>query len=248
MLFKKKCPTCGVRNPRERVTCIGCGAPLALEKAEKQVATVPLETTEDDESADHNIFVSVAMNKACPECNSQNAYDCLNNPLIEDSTIGHCFDCGIYWCLECGYIFESVEERMECPHWEICDECLEEHGYIDQLEFIETVCSKCEQYDNGCQLDDLLQCDKRRELVCLYECDVSKCPNVRKETSGGSPKAIGSEYVKYVPGKCAYCNSSSVSETPERRIKGEIVDGYLWEMSCADCGSRWVALEKPDFQ
>ena len=248
MLFRKKCPACGAKNPKERMTCVECGAPLALEKAEKQVTAVPLETTEGDELTDRSVFVRAAMTKACPECSSQNAFDCVNNPLIEDDTIGHCLDCGIYWCLECGYVFESVEGGIECPHWEICDDCLEEHGYIGQLEFMETICSKCEHYDNGCQLDGPLECGKRWELVCPYEGDVSKCPNIGEETSGAYPKEIGSEYVKYVPGKCAYCNSSRVSETPKRRIKGTVVDGYLWDMSCTDCGLKWVALEKPDFQ
>ena len=291
MFFKKKCPNCGVKNPKERMICIECGAPLTLEQIERQVAEVPLETTEDIEPTtlcgtcqreldcsqkgifgrqicvqyeplptvellERDSFVEAAMVKACPECGSENYHDCENSPLLEDYTIGHCLDCGTYWCLECGYAFESVEEGIECPHWEICDDCLEEHGYIGQLEFMETICSKCEHYDNGCQLEDPLQCDERCQSICPYESAVSICPRiekmlmaaVEKEKSIADSENMESVYAKYIPGKCAQCGSSNVSETLKKKIKGNVVDGYLWDIRCADCGSKWVALEKPDFQ
>jgi len=44
MFFKKKCPSCGAKNDKERMACAECGAPLALEKAGRQV-TEPLERT-----------------------------------------------------------------------------------------------------------------------------------------------------------------------------------------------------------
>ena len=34
MFFKKKCPTCGVKNPKENMTCKSCGAPLELGRGE----------------------------------------------------------------------------------------------------------------------------------------------------------------------------------------------------------------------
>jgi len=120
------------------------------------------------------------MIKACPECGSENYHDCENNPLLEDHTIGHCLDCGIYFCLECGYVFQAVEEGIECPHWEICADCSEEHGYLDQLEFTETICSTCEHYSNGCQLEEPLQCDEQSQLLCPYESAVSICPKIER--------------------------------------------------------------------
>jgi hypothetical protein len=210
---------------------------------------VQYEPLPTDELLERDSFVLVAaMVKACPECGSENTHDYKTNPLLEDNTIGHCLDCGIYWCLECGYVFESVEEGMECPHWEICADCSDEHGYLDQLEFTETICSTCEHYDNGCQLEDPLECDKRRQFACPYEGAVSQCPKVEVKTSSADSQKMEGEYVKYIPGKCVYCGSSNVSETLKSTIKGAVIDGYLWDIRCADCGSNWVALEKPDFQ
>ena len=148
MFFKKKCSKCGAKNLKEHMTCADCGSPLAYEQIDGQATEEPLEAIEDTESttlcgtcqneldcSKKGIFglkicvqyeplstVEIrecSMVKACPECGSENYHDCENSPLLEDYTIGHCLDCGIYWCLECGYVFESVEEGIECPHWEI---------------------------------------------------------------------------------------------------------------------------------
>ena len=43
MFSKSKCPKCGARNSKERMTCAACGAPLALAPAKGQPAEVPLE-------------------------------------------------------------------------------------------------------------------------------------------------------------------------------------------------------------
>ena len=292
MFFKVKCPNCGAKNSKERMTCETCGTPLALGQVKRQVTEVPLEAMEDiDELGQVESQVTEVPLEAiediesttlcgtcrkelecfqkgiceletcnqyeplqedeiieCPECGSKNIHDCENSPLLEDDAIGQCLDCGIYWCLECGYVFESVEEGMECPHWEICADCSDEHGYLDWVEFMETICPTCEHYDNVCQLEDPLQCDKQWQLLCPYEGNVSQCPEVEEQMSRADSQKMGSEYVEYIPGKCAYCGSSNVSETLKRTIKGAVVDGYLWDIRCADCGSKWAALEKPDFQ
>ncbi len=61
----------------------------------------------------------------------------------------------------------------------------------------------------------------------------------------GSSHLSESEYAEYIPGKCVYCGSSNVTEILKKIIKGSILNGYLWNMSCTDCGSKWIALEKP---
>ena len=38
MFFKKKCPTCGAKNPKENMTCRNCGAPLELGRSEGPAA------------------------------------------------------------------------------------------------------------------------------------------------------------------------------------------------------------------
>jgi len=205
---------------------------------------------------EHDSSMEATMVKVCPECSSENCHDCEANPLLEDYTIGHCLDCGTYWCLECGYLFESVKEGMECPHWEICIECSDERGYLEKSEFEETICSTCEQYDKGCQLEDSLQCDEQSKLLCPYESTVSVCPKIEKllwtvfeeKVSIIDSQNIESEYISYIPGKCVHCGSSDVSEALKKTIKGAVTNGYLWDINCSTCGAKWVALEKPDFQ
>ena len=125
-------------------------------------------------------FVRSVMVGTCPECGSENTYDCENNPLLEDNTIGHCLECETYWCLECGYIFEAVEKEATCPHWDICDQCSKEHGYLDLGTFIEKICPKCELYDNGCGLEEPLECEKQWRYRCPYDSDVSGCPRIEE--------------------------------------------------------------------
>ena len=43
MFSKVKCPKCGAKNSKERMTCAECGAPLTLSQAEVQVTEVPPE-------------------------------------------------------------------------------------------------------------------------------------------------------------------------------------------------------------
>lgn len=43
MMFKKKCPVCGAKNSKERITCIECGIPFASREVVGQVARVSTE-------------------------------------------------------------------------------------------------------------------------------------------------------------------------------------------------------------
>ena len=58
----------------------------------------------------------------CPNCGSTNTRDC-ENTSIGDPTVGFCLDCGCIGCLTCGAVFNDGE--TECPHWGICERCLE---------------------------------------------------------------------------------------------------------------------------
>lgn len=283
MFFKVKCPNCGAKNSKERMTCAACGDSLVLGRVKNRTTEVPPEVIGDiesttlcegcqkeneclpkgvleretcdqyeplsvDELSESDELLHFVPGKVCPECGCKIIQDCKNNPLLEDDAIGQCLDCRTYWCLECGYIFKLVEKNMECPHWGICADCSEEHGYLSWIEFMETICPTCEYYDTDCQFEDSLQCDKQRQLICPHEADISQCPKVGAQTSNVDSSNMENEYVKYIPGKCIYCRSSNISETLKRTIKGEIADGYLWDICCANCRSEWVALEKPDYQ
>jgi len=126
-----------------------------------------------------NEFLRQVMVGACPKCGSENTDDCENDLVIDDITIGHCFDCGTYWCLECGYIFRPGEERQECPHWGICHECSTQNEYMSEDAFFTKICPTCEDYseEDGCQLADLSLCEKRKQFCCPYV-DFSECPKL----------------------------------------------------------------------
>jgi len=126
-------------------------------------------------------FIDQIKTGACPKCGSNNTYDC-DNPLeliVEDNTIGYCLDCSAYWCLECGYVFKEIRKHMQCPHWRLCAECSDEHGYLDGGQFIEEICPSCEHYDDGCMLEDPLKCEKQSTFLCPYADNVSACPKVK---------------------------------------------------------------------
>ena len=139
------------------------------------------ETMSLDELLERDEFIRAIMVGVCPKCGGEDTYDCENNSLLEDNTIGHCLECETYWCLECGYVFESLEEGMKCPHWNICEQCAEKRGYLDHFEFMETICPKCEYYDAGsCLLDDPLECDKQLLYICPFDSDVSECEEIQE--------------------------------------------------------------------
>lgn len=129
-----------------------------------------------DELAQRDKLVNAIMVGTCPKCGSENTYDC-DNPMeliINDSMVGHCLDCGIYWCLECGYIFREVKKGRSCPHWGFCATC----GYMDQSEFMNQICPTCEYYDNGCQLEKPAECEKEKQFCCPYGGNISECPEI----------------------------------------------------------------------
>jgi hypothetical protein len=139
-----------------------------------------------DELLERDEFVRSIIIGDCPMCGSQSTYGCENNPLLEDDTIGHCLDCDTYWCLECGYVFDSIEEGTQCPHWDICDKCFKDHGYLDTVDFMEKVCPSCNYFDSGCSLDEPLECEKQWQYLCPYESCVSDCPEIFQFLQGRS--------------------------------------------------------------
>lgn len=115
----------------------------------------------------------------CPVCHSENTADCDNIlETVRDITLATCYDCGAYWCTICGYVFKSSQTNMECPHFQICDKCSEEHGYMDYLDFLEQVCPKCEHYSKGCQLSPDIECPIQWQYVCPFLIDISYCSKI----------------------------------------------------------------------
>ena len=133
-----------------------------------------------EELLERDEFIRAIMVGTCPICGGEEAYDCENNAMLEDCTIGHCLECETHWCLECGYIFTYLEKGMKCPHWDLCEDCADKRGYLDPIEFMETMCPTCEHYDDGCLLEELSECDKARLYRCPNESDVSECPQIQE--------------------------------------------------------------------
>ncbi len=77
-------------------------------------------------------------------------------------------------------MFGTVEKGVRCPHQQICTRCSDEHGYLDQIEFIDKICPICKYYDNGCQLEDPLECERQQQSLCPYQCDLSECPTIEE--------------------------------------------------------------------
>ncbi|MDM7999309.1 MAG: hypothetical protein QUS33_04745 [Dehalococcoidia bacterium] len=136
------------------------------------------------ELLDRDRFVRSVLVGHCPRCSGDNTYDCENNPSLNDATVGHCLDCDAYWCLLCAHEFDSVGKGTQCPHWAVCYECSLEHGYLDEIEFIQQICLTCPYYDNGCLLDDPSACEWEGEYLCPYADDVSACPKIQEKITG----------------------------------------------------------------
>jgi hypothetical protein len=116
----------------------------------------------------------------CPACGSSDVYDCENTPLFEDVTVGHCLHCDTYWCLVCGHVFEAAEKGNLCPHWAVCRQCSEEHGFYNEDHLLLQVWPACDQKDDGCRFEDPSQSKKRHHLLCPHLGDVSGCPTIRE--------------------------------------------------------------------
>ena len=57
MFFKRKCPHCGAKNPKERMTCAECGAPLALGQVEGRPARSRSQQKQATEERGQQLFV-----------------------------------------------------------------------------------------------------------------------------------------------------------------------------------------------
>lgn len=151
-----------------------------------------------EEELERNEFIDSIMVGPCPKCGNENTYDCGSTPPLKDETIGHCLNCETYWCIECGYVFKAkskgiylTEKLGECPHWQFCGGCSKKKGYLDLDEFMDKICSKCEYYKEGCQLEDPTECEKEEGVVCPYRANVSECSELRNFLSSADCEANG---------------------------------------------------------
>ena len=134
-----------------------------------------------DELAEQDEFLRAIFVGDCPVCHSENTTHC-DTPLeqVRNITIGNCFDCGAYWCTECGFVFKSAQSDRKCPHINICAKCSEENGYLDYVEFLQKFCPTCENYSNGCRLDPDQACHIEGQYVCPFKSDILDCPTIEE--------------------------------------------------------------------
>ncbi len=145
-----------------------------------------------DDLTERDKFINEIMVGPCPKCGSANTSDCESSLelTINDPTLGNCLDCGIYWCSECGCIIEGATTGIICEHWGICEECHIENDYVSIGEFLDRICPSCENYHDGCQLEDPSECKKEHELCCPFRGAIYECSRIKDfVTSGLSPKA-----------------------------------------------------------
>ena len=67
MFSKVKCPTCGAKNSKERITCAECGAPLDLGQDEGQLTQISTEGKKPKKKPRLNKEICVS----CGICESQ---------------------------------------------------------------------------------------------------------------------------------------------------------------------------------
>ncbi|MBU2534624.1 MAG: tetratricopeptide repeat protein [Chloroflexota bacterium] len=62
MLFNKKCPNCGARNPKDAISCATCGVPFELKQTETRKAIKNYEKTIQEKAARPNLMDADAYN------------------------------------------------------------------------------------------------------------------------------------------------------------------------------------------
>jgi len=198
-------------------------------------------------------FTRDVMVGACPKCGSENTCDCADYPLAPEDNpfVGHCSDCGTYWCLECGYVFETVEKGIYCPHRRICVQCSAEHGYLDEIKFIEKICPTCEHHVDGCQLKDPSECEKQWQYKCPYEPDVSECPKIEEFLSEHSTVVTEEEMkinAEGKPGREMYPQPAYITHDEYYRIWQAVKSGELGNLQGWDRVAGELMLQHPEYQ
>ena len=114
--------------------CPHCEAPVEQEPTAEEKAAVELalaglspDVIEElreafEKSATGEEFVNRIMIGDCPACGSSATGDCENDPDIDDATIARCFECGQFWCPDCGELFQRNQlDNHDCPAWDDLD-------------------------------------------------------------------------------------------------------------------------------
>jgi hypothetical protein len=120
------CWNCKTDIPHDAKACVHCEAPVqAAPTKEEQTAARESFSKLDDtlktdvisafkKSATTEDFINHLMVGPCPKCESEETSDCETDESIANICVGRCYDCGQYWCLECGKSLEKGRTFCDC--------------------------------------------------------------------------------------------------------------------------------------
>jgi hypothetical protein len=122
-----KCWNCGRPVPKKARVCVHCEADLTqAPSVEEEAAVLEMlqqmppeimaelgEAMNDCGSAEE--FANRILVGPCPSCGSGETGDCEEDPEIKELLVGRCYDCGQFWCTECGKMLEP--KALTCPCW-----------------------------------------------------------------------------------------------------------------------------------
>jgi hypothetical protein len=67
-------------------------------------------------SASGEEFANRIMVGPCPSCGSEHTGDCDADPEINEIRVGRCYECGQFWCCECGNAL--TRKLLYCACWD----------------------------------------------------------------------------------------------------------------------------------
>lgn len=129
-----RCLNCGRDIPDSARVCQFCEAAVEpapteeeLNAARELAAHLPPEALAELHQAFLNSptredFINAIMVGPCPKCGSTKTADCEDDPEIGINLIARCYDCGQFWCAECGKLLEGPS---------ICD-CWDEEDQLSE--------------------------------------------------------------------------------------------------------------------
>ena len=122
-----KCWNCGREIPETAKACQYCeasteteiGSPdrrAAAQEAFEQLSPDAQETLRESAKTCPTAeeFADRCLVGDCPGCGSSNTGDLEHDPEVKDICVARCFDCGFYWCLECGRELDKRDPHCSC--------------------------------------------------------------------------------------------------------------------------------------
>lgn len=122
-----RCWNCQKEIPQGAKACLHCEAPVQsmpteeeLKHAKEALGQMPRDVLNElqnafSQSQSAEEFVNLIMTGSCPRCGSSQTGDCENDPEINEILVARCYDCGQFWCTECGKLLER--DALFCNCW-----------------------------------------------------------------------------------------------------------------------------------